>query len=98
MRPTSTLKLIGKVLSYSQRCYHASVLPSSISSVSPEFVAKAEAMDSLVAQLDSKMAEARLGGGAKAEARMRSKGKKLPRERSGFSRLGSFLCLFLTSS
>jgi 3-methylcrotonyl-CoA carboxylase beta subunit len=40
-------------------------------------------MDSLVADVEAKMAEARLGGGAKASERMRAKGKKLPRERSG---------------
>jgi acetyl-CoA carboxylase carboxyltransferase component len=38
-------------------------------------------MDELVADLERKAAEARLGGGAKASERMRSKGKKLPRER-----------------
>ena len=65
------------------RSYHASVLPSLISTSSPEFNAKAEAMDGLVADLEAKMAEARLGGGPKAADRMRSKGKKLPRERSG---------------
>ncbi|EIW82276.1 carboxyl transferase [Coniophora puteana RWD-64-598 SS2] len=61
--------------------YHASVLPSLISTASPEFKAKAEAMDSLVADLEAKAAQARLGGGQKAADRMRSKGKKLPRER-----------------
>ncbi|KAJ8518868.1 hypothetical protein ONZ45_g4122 [Pleurotus djamor] len=38
-------------------------------------------MDSLVADLETKLAQARLGGGSKAAERMRSKGKKLPRER-----------------
>ncbi|PSR71848.1 hypothetical protein PHLCEN_2v12349 [Hermanssonia centrifuga] len=38
-------------------------------------------MDTLVADLESKLAAARLGGGQKAVERMRSKGKKLPRER-----------------
>ncbi|KAL0067681.1 hypothetical protein AAF712_005396 [Marasmius tenuissimus] len=38
-------------------------------------------MDSLVAEFEAKTAEARLGGGAKAAERMRSKGKRLPRER-----------------
>jgi 3-methylcrotonyl-CoA carboxylase beta subunit len=64
-----------------QRSYHASVLPSLISTSSPEFRAKAEAMDNLVADLQTKLANARQGGGAKAAERMRSKGKKLPRER-----------------
>jgi 3-methylcrotonyl-CoA carboxylase beta subunit len=38
-------------------------------------------MDQVVADLDAKLAAAREGGGAKAAERMRSKGKKLPRER-----------------
>jgi 3-methylcrotonyl-CoA carboxylase beta subunit len=38
-------------------------------------------MDVLVADLEAKLAQARLGGGAKAAERFRSKGKKLPRER-----------------
>ena len=63
------------------------MLPSLISTSSPEFIAKAAAMDTLVADVEAKMAEARLGGGAKASERMRAKGKKLPRERSGY-------CLF----
>lgn len=63
------------------RTYHGSVLPSLISASSPEFVAKSTAMDELVADLERKAAEARLGGGVKASERMRSKGKKLPRER-----------------
>ncbi|KAK7470352.1 hypothetical protein VKT23_001780 [Stygiomarasmius scandens] len=61
--------------------YHASVLPSLISTASPEFVAKSQAMDALVADFEAKTAAARLGGGAKAAERMKSKGKKLPRER-----------------
>ncbi|KAF8351664.1 carboxyl transferase [Amanita rubescens] len=59
------------------RTYHASILPSLISTSSPEFAAKSAAMDELVADLERKTAEARLGGGAKAAERMRSKGKKL---------------------
>lgn len=38
-------------------------------------------MSELVADMEQKMAEARLGGGPRAVERMRSKGKKLPRER-----------------
>ncbi|KAJ3524577.1 hypothetical protein NM688_g8536 [Phlebia brevispora] len=64
-----------------RRAYHATVLPSLISNASPEFKAKAEAMDALVADFESKVAAARLGGGPKAAERMRGKGKKLPRER-----------------
>ncbi len=66
------------------RTYHASILPSLISTSSSEFVAKSSAMDELVADLERKTAEARLGGGAKAAERMRNKGKKLPRERYMF--------------
>lgn len=66
---------------HARRSYHASVLPSLISTSSPEFKAKSEAMDALVADFEAKVAAARLGGGAKAAERMKSKGKKLPRER-----------------
>jgi 3-methylcrotonyl-CoA carboxylase beta subunit len=38
-------------------------------------------MNSLVFEIENKMAEARQGGGPKAIERMKSKGKKLPRER-----------------
>jgi 3-methylcrotonyl-CoA carboxylase beta subunit len=62
--------------------YHAaSVLPSLVSPSSPDFQARTKAMDQVVADLDTKLAAAREGGGAKAAERMRSKGKKLPRER-----------------
>jgi 3-methylcrotonyl-CoA carboxylase beta subunit len=63
------------------RLYHSSVLPSLLSTSSPEFQAKSEAMDLLVAEYESRVAKARLGGGEKAAQRMISKGKKLPRER-----------------
>lgn len=63
------------------RTYHASVLPSLVSTTSLEFKGKADAMDELVAEFEAKTATARLGGGPKAAERMRSKGKKLPRER-----------------
>ncbi|KAH7887523.1 carboxyl transferase [Phlebopus sp. FC_14] len=64
-----------------RRAYHSSVLPSLISTTSPEFQHKAKSMDALVADLKSKVSQARLGGGPKAAERMRSKSKKLPRER-----------------
>ena len=67
--------------SCSRRFYHPSVLPSLISTASPDFKAKSEAMDSLVADLEDKLTSVRQGGGHKAAERMRSKGKKLPRER-----------------
>jgi 3-methylcrotonyl-CoA carboxylase beta subunit len=77
-------KFIRNALVSSRRSYYnASVLSSHVSTTSPEFLAKAEAMNALVADLDAKMAEARLGGGTKAAERMKAKGKKLPRERSG---------------
>lgn len=67
---------------YRVGAYHAaSVLPSLVSPSSPDFHARAKAMDQVVADLDEKLAAAREGGGAKATERMRSKGKKLPRER-----------------
>ena len=64
-----------------RRAYHAAVLPSHVSTSSPEFMAKAAAMDELVRDLDVKMGTARQGGGTKSAERMRAKGKKLPRER-----------------
>ncbi|OBZ76128.1 putative methylcrotonoyl-CoA carboxylase beta chain, mitochondrial [Grifola frondosa] len=76
-----TVKVVRHGLARGRRAYHPSVLPSLISTSSPEFAAKAAAMDVLVADVEAKMAAARLGGGPKAAERMRSKGKKLPRER-----------------
>ncbi|KAJ3975253.1 carboxyl transferase [Lentinula raphanica] len=64
-----------------QRQYHATVIPSLISTTSPEFIAKKEAMDGLVADFEARTAKARSGGGTKAQERMKSKGKLLPRER-----------------
>ncbi|KAH9938488.1 carboxyl transferase [Fomitopsis serialis] len=64
-----------------RRAYHPSVLPSLVSPPSPEFVEKAKSMETLIADIDAKMAAARLGGGEKARERMRKAGKKLPRER-----------------
>ncbi|KZV63257.1 ClpP/crotonase [Peniophora sp. CONT] len=63
------------------RRYNASVLPSLVSTSSPEFLAKSRAMDELIEDYESKVAEVRQGGGVKAQERMRSKGKLLPRER-----------------
>ena len=48
---------------------------------SAEFKAKQEAMDALVAELESDIARIELGGGEKARARHLSRGKLLPRER-----------------
>ncbi|KAF7975102.1 hypothetical protein HWV62_10377 [Athelia sp. TMB] len=81
MRSAIQRSLRQSLSSTSRRAYHASVLPSLISPSSPEFVAKSESMDSLVHEFEGKMAQTRLGGGLKAIERMRSKGKKLPRER-----------------
>ncbi|KAG5220664.1 methylcrotonoyl-CoA carboxylase beta chain [Salix suchowensis] len=69
MRPILSRNLLKSIRHSPQRNYHASVLPSLISTSSPEFTAKSE------------MAQARLGGGLRATERMRNKGKKLPRER-----------------
>ena len=59
------------------RAYHASVLPSHLSTASPEFKSKAEAMDALIADFEAKTATARLGGGVKAAERMRKAGAKV---------------------
>ena len=67
--------------STSRRAYHPAVLPSFLSTAAPEFKEKANAMDALVADLEGRLAKVRQGGGPKAAERMRSKGKKLPRER-----------------
>ncbi|EPT02817.1 hypothetical protein FOMPIDRAFT_1117366 [Fomitopsis schrenkii] len=64
-----------------RRAYHPSVLPSLISTASPDFLEKAKLMNTLVADIDAKMASARSGGGEKARERMKKAGKKLPRER-----------------
>lgn len=80
----SVLKRAIRSSIVSVRCsrrYHASVLPSLVSPTSPEFREKADAMDLLVADLEAKLEHARQGGGPKAAERMRSRGKKLPRER-----------------
>ncbi|KAN0128011.1 ClpP/crotonase-like domain containing protein [Lactarius tabidus] len=80
---SSSLKRLSPVKAPTARLYHAasSVLPSLVSTASPEFQARAKAMDEVVADLEAKLARAREGGGAKAAERMRNKGKKLPRER-----------------
>jgi len=77
----STSKQNPSILATARSYHAASVLPSLVSSSSPEFQARAEAMDQVVADLDAKLAAARAGGGAKAAERMRNKGKRLPRER-----------------
>ncbi|CAK5262489.1 unnamed protein product [Mycena citricolor] len=76
-----TEKCIPRIDKVQRRSYHATVLPSRVSTASPEFLAKSEAMDALVKDLESKMARARLGGGSKTAEKFRSRGKKLPRER-----------------
>src|SRR6266850_3245640 len=77
-----TLSLPAAPAAPAARSYHAaSVLPSLVSTSSPEFRARAGAMDQLVADLEAKLTAARAGGGAKAAERMRSKRKMLPRER-----------------
>ena len=56
-------------------------LTSAVSTTSPEFLERAAAMNALVHQLETDLAAAREGGGPKAQQRMKSKGKLLPRER-----------------
>ena len=80
MLRSSLLKTVRRA---GRRTYHASVLPSLVSRSSPEFQEKARSMDTLVEDLESKLAAARQGGGPKAAARMKGKGKLLPRERYG---------------
>lgn len=66
------------------RAFHhnpATVLPSLVSTASPDFVDKASAMDALVSDLEKTLATARLGGGLKALEKMRARGKKVPRDR-----------------
>jgi len=75
--------LLNTVRRTGRRMYHPSVLPSPVSRSSPEFQEKARNMDALVEDIESKLAAARQGGGPKAAARMKSKGKLLPRERYG---------------
>jgi len=65
------------------RSYHAAVLPSLVQTGTPEFQDRAKAMDSLVEDLEKKLAIARQGGGEKAQARHKGRGKLLPRERLG---------------
>lgn len=82
------------------RQYHASVLPSLISTTSPEFQENAQGMEALIQSLDMEIAQVRMGGGTKAIERMRSKGKKLPRERCVFflgMRSDCLLCFFLNT-
>ena len=64
-----------------KRTYYPSILPNMVSAGTPEFQAKAGAMDGLVSELEERIKVAQEGGGAKAQERMRGKGKKLPRER-----------------
>jgi hypothetical protein len=64
-----------------RRTYYPDVLPNKVSTSSEEFQAKAAAMDELVADLEAKTTLAGEGGGAKAQERMKGKGKLLPRER-----------------
>ncbi|KAI9453337.1 carboxyl transferase [Russula earlei] len=79
---TTTACLSRYALPIRSYSYHAaSVLSSVVSPSSPEYQARAKAMDNVVIDLETKLATAREGGGAKAAERMRSKGKKLPRER-----------------
>ncbi len=57
------------------------VLQSSLSRNDPAFVANADAMRALVADLRAKVAETKLGGGERARERHLARGKLLPRDR-----------------
>lgn len=50
-------------------------------------------MEAVIADVEAKMAHARLGGGPKALERMTSKGKKLPRERCAVQFLPVLVCV-----
>ena len=50
-----------------RRQFSADVLPSLVSTASPEFAQKKEAMDALVGDFEAKVADARRGGGAAVE-------------------------------
>lgn len=58
-----------------------SVLKSSINTTTDEFRTNAEVMRGLVADLEEKVAQIKLGGGEKARAKHVERGKLLPRER-----------------
>lgn len=80
---TAPLSLVGLPQIHVRSFHHGleTVLPSLISTTSPGFLEKAEAMDKLVADLEAHLLTARLGGGTAALEKMRSSGKKTPRER-----------------
>ncbi|KAF8608238.1 carboxyl transferase [Ceratobasidium sp. AG-I] len=61
--------------------HDASRLPSLLSTSSPDFVEKADAMNGLVSRYEELVGTARLGGGVKAQEKMKAKGKMTPRER-----------------
>ncbi|KAG8998273.1 hypothetical protein FRB94_006971 [Tulasnella sp. JGI-2019a] len=79
LRPARSPSLVSKW----RRGYHPSVLPNLVSTSSPEFQAKAAAMDDVLTDLQTKLAEARMGGGEREVEKMRKAGKKTPRERLG---------------
>lgn len=82
MRPVYTLLRPSVRRSFiNRRKYHASVLPSLVSPLSPDFQDKAKGMDELVDDLKVKLAAFRQGGSAKARTKMKESGKLLPRER-----------------
>ena len=58
-----------------------SALSSRVDRASKEFIANAEAMNTLVSDLNARLAEIRLGGGEAARSRHAERGKLLPRGR-----------------
>ncbi|KIM31092.1 hypothetical protein M408DRAFT_65453 [Serendipita vermifera MAFF 305830] len=83
-RSIRTLKSSQSLLSVSRTCRTVHSLPplqSRVSTASPEFIERAKSMENLTNELQKDLSMTREGGGAKAQQRMRGKGKLLPRER-----------------
>ncbi|KAF8213864.1 carboxyl transferase domain-containing protein [Mycena galopus ATCC 62051] len=84
--PASSRALVSSIARRTcRRPYHATVLPS----------LQSRAMDALVADLEAKIANARLGGGPKAVERHRSKGKNSPASGAPLRLGGYWLSLLL---
>ncbi|KAG8741882.1 hypothetical protein FRC12_015520 [Ceratobasidium sp. 428] len=78
--PILSRRVLG--VNVAQRGIHdAWRLPSLLSTSNPDFVEKSEAMDGLVSKYEELVGTARQGGGLKAQEKMKSKGKLVPRER-----------------
>jgi hypothetical protein len=82
----------------SRRAYHPNVLPTAVSPSAPEFVARAQAMNALVADLQHTLADVRLGGGQKVLDKIRGRGKMLRCKRCAPMGPGDRHAITLTSS